>query len=601
MSQTRPFGLWSRKVIFGATLGAAVVFMMLGVAIWGGFNWSMEITNTEQFCISCHEMKENVYAEYRGSVHDANRSGVGAACPDCHVPRPWVHKIKRKIQASNELFHKIIGSVDTPEKFDAERLNMAQRVWAALKETDSRECRNCHDWGTMNPERQKPRARQQHLFAMEKGHTCIDCHKGIAHKKVHTQLAAEELERLAAPRAEFVRAVPDPFREGLARAEEAERAADQATRDQARVEREARIAAAKAEQERIDAAVDAAVARLQAEQAGAAEPGAVVSEVPAPAAAPAAFSVDWSKAPERLITLFYPGQTSMEWTLVGTMHGGALPFKAGDRCVTCHDKETALMGGKMARGEKAEPTPPVGKRPSIPVTVQATHDNESLYLRFQWEDSPHVPLPFVEGGKLDPENPVKLAIMLASDDVQYASQAGCWGTCHVDLRGMPLHPDDPASAGLALDLGAGVTKYIKESRTKVEEAGRLGAKLGGWNKLKDQGAVESELAAGHFMDLIRWSSGTGAVENGHVLEQRVMNGGAPVEVHGELAGGFWNLEIRRPLKSDAPGDISIEPGKLYNFGFAIHDDFTNARFHHVSLGYRLGLDNPEAEINAVAQ
>ena len=176
MSQTRPFGLWSRKVILGATLGAAVAFMILGVVLWGGFNWSMEITNTEHFCISCDEMEQNVYAEYVGSVHDANRSGVGATCPDCHVPRPWVHKIKRKIQASNEVFHKLIGSVNTPEKFDAERLAMAKRVWAAMKETDSRECRNCHDWGTMNPERQKPRARQQHLFAMEKGHTCIDCH-----------------------------------------------------------------------------------------------------------------------------------------------------------------------------------------------------------------------------------------------------------------------------------------------------------------------------------------------------------------------------------------------------------------------------------------
>jgi len=57
----------------------------------------------------------------------------------------------------------------------------------------------------------------------------------------------------------------------------------------------------------------------------------------------------------------------------------------------------------------------------------------------------------------------------------------------------------------------------------------------------------------------------------------------------------------RKLKSDKPGDISIEPGKTYTIGFAIHDDHTNARFHHVSVDYKLALDNAEAGINAVKQ
>ncbi|MCP5435152.1 MAG: NapC/NirT family cytochrome c, partial [Chromatiaceae bacterium] len=191
--------LLTRKVAFGATLGAAVLFMAIGVMLWGGFNWGMEMTNTGEFCISCHEMEDNVYQEYKGSIHDGNRSGVRAACPDCHVPRPWVHKIVRKIKASNEIYHKLLGTVDTPEKFDEHRLTMARRVWDAMKSTDSRECRNCHDWNTMNPEKQKPRARNQHKFAMENGNTCIDCHKGIAHKPVHKNLTEEELEALSAP------------------------------------------------------------------------------------------------------------------------------------------------------------------------------------------------------------------------------------------------------------------------------------------------------------------------------------------------------------------------------------------------------------------
>ncbi|MES9842529.1 MAG: NapC/NirT family cytochrome c [Candidatus Thiodiazotropha endolucinida] len=581
--------LLSRKVAFGATLGGAVLFMIIGVVLWGGFNTVMEATNTMEFCISCHEMEENVYAEFKGTAHDGNRSGVGASCPDCHVPRPWVHKIVRKIKASNEIWHKIMGTVDTPEKFEAHRLTMARRVWQAMKETDSRECRNCHDWDTMNPEKQKPRARNQHVFAMEKGNTCIDCHKGIAHKPVHKEISEEELEEWAKPIEAYKFEIPESFKAGLASAEAAEAEAEKARQEETQKERERRKAQALAVQKKIDAAVAQAIAAVKSNQ---------TDDTAVPAVATRGFGVDWSGSPERLITLFYPGQTSMEWTLVGKYHGGARPFRAGDRCTVCHDKETADMGEKMVTGEKAEPTPPVGKRGSIPVTVQAAHDDENLYLRFQWEDTEHVPVPFVDGGKMDPDNQVKLALMLATDEVEYASQAGCWGTCHEDLRTMPGHPEDAAAAGLNLDLSNGVTKYIKESRTKVEEKGRRGKKLGGWDKLKDDAAIQAERDAHKYMDLVRWNS-NGKTENGYVLEQRIMDDGSKIDAQGWLEAGLWTVEVKRPLKSTGAGNISLEPGTVYNFGFAIHDDYTDARFHHVSLGYKLALDNDQAELNAV--
>ena len=581
-------GLLSRKVAFGATLGAAVLFMVLGVVLWGGFNWGMEATNNMEFCIGCHEMKDNVYAEYKGSVHDGNRSGVRAGCPDCHVPRPWIHKIVRKIQASNEIYHKLMGTVDTPEKFNEHRLTMARRVWDTMKQTDSRECRNCHDWNTMNPERQKPRARNQHLFAMQNGNTCIDCHKGIAHKQIHKAVADEELEKLRMPIEAHKREVPQSFLDGLERIKVAEAEQQLADQEQSKKDREQRKAAREAEQARIDAAVATALAKQAA--------GAAITPSSTPTAR--GFGVDWSGSPERRITLLYPGQASMEWTLVGSMHGGALPFQAGDRCVTCHDKETADMGKKIVTGEKAEPTPIPGKRGSIPVTVQAAHDSDNLYLRFQWEDGEHAPIPFAEGGKLDPVNKVKLAVMFATDDVKYAGQAGCWGTCHADLRTMPVHPDDAAASGLPLDVSAGVTKYIAASRTAIEEKGRRGKTLGGWDKLKDAAAIEAELANGQFMDLVRWNA-DGKVENGYILDQRVMTGGAPVEAQGWLEAGVWTVEFKRPLQPGQVGDLDLAAGKVYNFGFAIHDDYSNARFHHVSLGYKLALDNPEAEVNAV--
>lgn len=159
-----------------------IVGFVGGIIFWGGFNTAMEMTNNEEFCISCHEMGDNVYVEYSGSVHDSNPSGVRATCPDCHVPNEWQHKVVRKIKASNELLHWALGTIDTREKFEAHRLTMAQRVWKAMKETDSRECRNCHDFESMDVARQSKRARQQHLEAGDKGQTCIDCHKGIAHE-----------------------------------------------------------------------------------------------------------------------------------------------------------------------------------------------------------------------------------------------------------------------------------------------------------------------------------------------------------------------------------------------------------------------------------
>ncbi len=141
----------------------------------------MEITNTESFCISCHEMRDFVYEEYRNTIHYSNRTGVRATCPDCHVPREWIYKVLRKIRASNELYHKLLGSIDTPEKFEAKRLELARHVWADMKKTDSRECRNCHDFDAMDYSEQEPRAFAAHDRGFSQGRTCIDCHKGIAH------------------------------------------------------------------------------------------------------------------------------------------------------------------------------------------------------------------------------------------------------------------------------------------------------------------------------------------------------------------------------------------------------------------------------------
>lgn len=154
-----------------------------GVFFWGGFNTAMEATNTLEFCISCHEMHDNVYQEYKKTIHYSNRTGVRAVCSDCHVPKDWTHKMIRKIQASKEVWGKITGVIDTREKFEAHRLEMAENEWARMKASDSRECRNCHSFSGMDAEKQKLRGAKMHKIAQDEKKTCIDCHKGIAHNK----------------------------------------------------------------------------------------------------------------------------------------------------------------------------------------------------------------------------------------------------------------------------------------------------------------------------------------------------------------------------------------------------------------------------------
>jgi cytochrome c-type protein NapC len=217
----KPKRRWLKLTLWGVpVLGGAIAFGA-GVFFWGGFNTAMEATNTLTFCVSCHEMEQTVFQEYKQTIHFQNRTGVRATCSDCHVPDPWMYKIVRKVRATNELFHKALGTIDTKEKFEDRRLYLARRVWQTMKVTDSRECRNCHNFNSMSPEHQQPRARNQHKNAFESGQTCIDCHKGIAHKNIRDLLDDEEREKLEAPVPALARTLPAFFTEGLARADAA--------------------------------------------------------------------------------------------------------------------------------------------------------------------------------------------------------------------------------------------------------------------------------------------------------------------------------------------------------------------------------------------
>ena len=168
------------RLVLGVGLGVLVFSALMMIAGATGLAW----TSTEKFCVGCHEMRDNVYAEYKGTIHDTNRSGVRAVCTDCHVPREPGPMVKRKLEATFELWgHFVTGVIDTKEKFEARRYDMAKRVWTRMKQTDSLECRNCHKAESMSVALQSERAKGRHAKGEKEGKTCIDCHFGIAHKE----------------------------------------------------------------------------------------------------------------------------------------------------------------------------------------------------------------------------------------------------------------------------------------------------------------------------------------------------------------------------------------------------------------------------------
>ncbi len=273
--------------------------------------------------------------------------------------------------------------------------------------------------------------------------------------------------------------------------------------------------------------------------------------------------VDWSKVPARKMTLFYPGQAGLEWIMNKADHSAVPDIVEKKRtCAKCHEGDASEIGDKIVAGKPVgysktvlEPTPPPGKVGSIPVSFQAAHDATKIHFRFEW-----VP-PKIGDKKLDPKNEVKLTMMFdGGGTVDGANLNGCWGTCHMDLRSMKNAKDDKKH------------KYIKDAN----------------------------LANGKFMDLIQYRSGKGEkAVDGYVTDDRRMEGGKSlVKAEGKKDGNKWVVTFERTLAGSGTGDHTIAADKVYNFGFAIHEDYTNARFHFVSLGYQFALDRAVPEVKS---
>ena len=98
----RPIVLAAMVLIFSLVVGGALI---------GAGAATLHFTGTEKFCSSCHT--NDAAAEFKDTIHDKNRTGVRAACADCHLPKEFVPMMVRKVQAAREVWGHFAGTIDT--------------------------------------------------------------------------------------------------------------------------------------------------------------------------------------------------------------------------------------------------------------------------------------------------------------------------------------------------------------------------------------------------------------------------------------------------------------------------------------------------------
>jgi hypothetical protein len=255
-------------------------------------------------------------------------------------------------------------------------------------------------------------------------------------------------------------------------------------------------------------------------------------------------SIDWSKIPTKVMTLFYPGESTYEW-LASPGHAGAEPVRAGMACLACHQGTERERGERIVKGGPVEPMPIPGKNGAVDVAVQAAHDSEYVYFRFVWktnmnrEGRMHDYVRFdgtqwkwyghdrndksVRSGEQPPLYEDRFSIMLDDGKVPRFAEQGCWLTCHSGMRDTrdqrvgqtvkqhPLFSDSRYDAD--------IRKYVPESRTDGTS----------WDKTKSREEIEKLKAEGKFLDLMQWraarSGAVGMADDGYVLEYRNFDAG----------------------------------------------------------------------------
>lgn len=291
-------------------------------------------------------------------------------------------------------------------------------------------------------------------------------------------------------------------------------------------------------------------------------------------------AIDWNRVKAQQVTLFYPGQSSWEWLLTVSDHGGAKNFRKGKGCRECHQGEEQDMGALIVAGKRLEPKPIPGKRGSVKVAIKTAYDNKNFYIQLQWDEASETPV-----NKMT-EDLTRVTFLFDDGHVSSVQRGGCWAACHDDATEM-------ASADPAKDRSL----YLAKSRTKL-------TRKGAGENFKSTQELDQLLAAGIFVEYwqakLNKDKPVEAVD-AYLLDARHENENTKITAKAELEEGVWTLEMSRELLPNKPYMKNIAAGQVYSFGLAIHDAFSKGRRHLVSFGHLFELGQGSADIIAVKQ
>lgn len=318
-------------------------------------------------------------------------------------------------------------------------------------------------------------------------------------------------------------------------------------------------------------------------------------------------NINWSSVPTKTFTLFYPGQSSYQWLRSSKHKRANKKTMQGDACLSCHEDEEADIGKLIVGGDRLEPNPIPGKEGVKDLTVQAVHDSEYLYFRFeyksqlnqegrmhnmirydgkewQWYGS-HRANAKVRSGEQPPVYEDRLAIMIDDGSVPMFAEQGCWLTCHDSMRDMPGAPSK-AEVKKHGYLGG---KMKKSDIRKYLPASRLDQGAS-WEKTRTPDEIAKLKAGNQFADLMQWrvarSNPVGMADDGYVLQYRNFDSGKKMF--------SWNLDRKTMVPkymfdSAKTGYIALREGDLVNPAKAVAIiQESNSKTYNANAGFKKG-------------